>query len=85
MLFRSVSQTILWRVFSLPAAGNAGGLLFLTFTYIKTGAMLALLSSVLIPLLVTFLVFLMVVYAEGMYVNIPLTVGQSGIDRKSVV
>lgn len=77
-----VSQTIMWRLFSLPTGGNPGGLLFLTFEYIKTGAMMSLLSSVIIPLLVTFLVFLMVVYAEGMYVNIPLTVGQSGMGAK---
>ena len=77
-----VSQTIIWRIFSFPVGGNPGGLLFLTFDYIKTGAMMPLLSTVIIPLVVTFLVFLMVVYAEGMYVNIPLTVGQSGMGAK---
>ena len=77
-----VSQTIIWRIFSFPSAANTGGLLFQTFTYIKTGAMMSLLSSVIIPLLVTFLVFLVVVYAEGMYVNIPLTVGRSGMGAK---
>jgi len=77
-----VSQVIVWRIFAPPIAGNAGGLLFLAVDLISTGAMIQLLSFVIIPLLVTILVFLLVVYVEGMHVNIPLTVGRSGMGAK---
>jgi len=79
-----VCQSVLWRIFSLPssATGYTGGLLFLAFEYIRTGEMIQLLSIVLLPIAVTLLVFFIVVYAEGMHVNIPLTVGRSGIGAK---
>ncbi len=78
-----VSQAILWRIFSLPSvAAGTGGLLFMAVEFLKTGAMIQLLSSVLLPILVTFLVFFIVVYVEGMHVNIPLTVGRSGMGAK---
>lgn len=77
-----VSQTIIWRIFSPPVAGSAGGLLFMAADFITTGAMIQLLTFVIIPLLMTVLVFLLVVYVEGMHVNIPLTVGRSGMGAK---
>lgn len=80
----NVCQSIIWRIFSLPsaAAANSGGLLFLGIEYLTTGATLNLLSTVLLPILFTFLVFFAVVYAESMHVNIPLTVGRSGMGAK---
>ena len=77
-----VSQTVIWRIFSPPLAGSTGGLIFMAIDYISTGSMLPLLTSVLIPLLMTIIVFLLVVYVEGMHVNIPLTVGRSGMGAK---
>jgi preprotein translocase subunit SecY len=77
-----VSQAIIWRIFSPPVAGSTGGLIFMAVDLISTGAMIQLLTFVLIPLLMTILVFLVVVYAEGMHVNIPLTVGRSGMGAK---
>jgi len=78
-----VSQSIIWRLFALPSATlGTKGLLFVAFDSITTGAISQLISSFIIPLLVTFAVFLIVVYVEGMHVNIPLTVGRSGIGAK---
>jgi preprotein translocase subunit SecY len=77
-----VSQSIIWRIFSPPMAGAQGGLLFVAIDLISTGAMIQLLTFVIIPLLITILVFLLVVYVEGMHVNIPLTVGRSGMGAK---
>jgi preprotein translocase subunit SecY len=79
-----VSQTIIWRIFSPPiiSQGLEGGLLFLAVDLVSTGAMIELLTFVIIPLLMTLLVFLLVVYVEGMHVNIPLTVGRSGMGAK---
>lgn len=77
-----VSQTIIWSIFHPPISGSTGGLIFMAFDFIKSGAMLQLLTLVLIPLLMTLLVFLLVVFVEGMHVNIPLTVGRSGMGAK---
>ena len=77
-----VSQAIIWRIFSLPSAISSGGLIFIAIETLRTGAMLQLLSSVILPILVTLLVFFVVVYVEGMHVNIPLTVGRSGMGAK---
>ena len=76
-----VCQTIIWRIFSLPmsSSGYPGGLLFQGVSLIASGATLELLSVVLLPIAFTVLVFLAVVYAESVHVNIPLTVGRSGM------
>ena len=78
-----VSQSIIWRLFALPSATlGTKGLLFVAIDSIATGAISQLISSFLIPVLITLAVFLIVVYVEGMHVNIPLTVGRSGIGAK---
>jgi preprotein translocase subunit SecY len=77
-----VSQTILWRIFSLPAVGYAGGLLFQGFTLLAAGSTIELLRFVIVPILMTLLVFFAVLYAESMHINIPLTVGRSGMGAK---
>lgn len=76
-----VCQTIIWRIFSFPIAsqGYAGGLLFQGVSLIASGATTELLSSVLLPIIFTIAVFLLVVYVESVHVNIPLTVGRSGM------
>lgn len=78
-----VSQTILWRIFMFPSIANGqSGLISIAIDAIKTGAFTTLLSSVLIPIIVTLVVFFVIVYIEGMHVNIPLTVGRSGMGAK---
>ncbi|MFA5746335.1 MAG: preprotein translocase subunit SecY [archaeon] len=76
-----VCQAIIWRIFSLPivASNYPGGLIFQGFNYIMTGATIELLTYVLLPILFTLLVFFAVVYVESIHVNIPLTVGRSGM------
>jgi preprotein translocase subunit SecY len=79
-----VTQTIFWSIFAIPAVaqGIQGGLLFSAIEFIQTGATTQLLSQVLLPILMTFVVFLAVVYAESLHINIPLTVGRSGMGAK---
>jgi preprotein translocase subunit SecY len=76
-----VCQAIIWQIFSFPVLANSypGGLLFQGINYITTGATTQLLASVIIPILFTLLVFFAVVYVESIHVNIPLTVGRSGM------
>jgi len=74
-----VCQTIIWRIFSVPMGTYSGGLLFQGVSLIASGATIELLSSILLPIAFTVLVFLAVVYAESVHVNIPLTVGRSGM------
>lgn len=77
-----VSQTILWRIFSIPTVGYAGGLLFQGMSLLAAGSTIELLRFVLVPILMTLLVFFAVLYAESMHINIPLTVGRSGMGAK---
>lgn len=77
-----VSQTVFWRIFSIPSGAMPGGLLFQGIGYLTTGATVQLLTSVLLPIAMTVAVFLAVVYAESLHINIPLTVGRSGMGSK---
>ncbi|MFH0906328.1 MAG: preprotein translocase subunit SecY [archaeon] len=76
-----VCQAVIWMIFSLPSSklSYAGGLIFLAMNFLKTGATIELLSNVILPISATLIVFFIVVYAEGMHVNIPLTIGRSGM------
>jgi len=76
-----VCHTIIWRIFSIPSAARnfSGGLLFQGISLLTGGATTELLSTVLLPIAFTVIVFLAVVYAESLHVNIPLTVGRSGM------
>ncbi len=74
-----VCQAIIWRIFSFPIGTYTGGLLFQGITMITTGATMELFTFVLLPILFTLLVFFAVVYVESVHVNIPLTVGRSGM------
>jgi preprotein translocase subunit SecY len=68
-----VSQTIIWRFLHPPFAGSPqGGDLWQFVSSIATGADFIL----LLPMIFSIIVFLVVVYAEGMHVNIPLTIGR---------
>lgn len=77
-----VCKVIIWTIFVIPSVATGGGLLFQAISYMKTGAMIQLLSYVILPIIITLLVFLIVVFVENMHVNIPLTVGRSGIGAK---
>ncbi len=71
-----VSQTILWRIFHppIPNVDPAGGILSQFINSLSVGADFIL----LLPILFTLIVFFVVVYAEGMHVNIPITMGRRG-------
>lgn len=66
-----VIATIFWRTFMPPInATSQGGILWNVMT---TGNMILLL-----PLLAILIIFMIVVFAEGMHVNIPITMGHRG-------
>lgn len=65
-----VSGQIFWRVFMPPLSTGQAGILWNVFT---TGEMLLLL-----PIAGVIAIFLIVVFAEGMHVNIPITMGHRG-------
>ncbi|MDO8624685.1 MAG: preprotein translocase subunit SecY, partial [Candidatus Diapherotrites archaeon] len=78
-----VSGHIMWRMFNPFNAigifdiGNGSGLLYLFFRTMGTSMIDALI--VLLPVIVTLLIFFIVVFVEGMHVNIPITMGRAGI------
>ncbi len=78
-----VSQKVLWVIFNPFAAGKqlafigGQGLVFLFIQNIG-GNLLNTINLYLLPILFTIIVFLVVVFAEGMHVNIPITMGQRG-------
>jgi len=66
-----VSGVIFWQTFMPPIGiGGQGGILWSLFT---TGDLLLLL-----PLVGVIVIFLVVVFAEGIHVNIPITMGHRG-------
>jgi preprotein translocase subunit SecY len=71
-----VSETIFWRLFGpvTPETPIAPGIIWQFIGTISTGADFLL----LLPILSTLAVFFVVVYAEGMHVNIPITMGRKG-------
>jgi len=72
-----VSESILWRAFAIgtpETGGVATGLIWQFIGSFATGINFLM----LLPLLATLVVFFVVVYAEGMHVNIPITMGRRG-------
>ncbi len=71
-----VSESIFWRLFGIATPGNpiAPGILWNFITSFASGIDFLL----LLPLVSTLIVFFVVVYAEGMHVNIPITMGRKG-------
>ncbi len=67
-----VSSVLFWRVFRFPvgAAIPTGGVLW--------ELMLSGRPELLIPLVAVVVIFLVIVFAEGMHVNIPITMGHKG-------
>lgn len=72
-----VSGQLFWQVFQPPISSalgvTQGGVLW-QFLFVTPGDFLLLL-----PIVGVLLIFLVVVFAEGMHVNIPITFGQSGV------
>ncbi len=78
-----VAIEIIWRVFNpLNVTGefaglNGSGLLFVFFNEVTSNIGNTFILA-LMPILMTVIVFFVVVYAEGMHVNIPITLGRKG-------
>src|SRR3989338_920957 len=73
-----VAADIVWRVFLPPTRGGLlKGLLFVFIDYLGAGDFGAALISIM-PLLFTLIVFFVVTFAEGIHVNIPITMGRKG-------
>ncbi|MCR4335008.1 MAG: preprotein translocase subunit SecY [archaeon] len=78
-----VAGEIIWRIFSpLDISLNVSltegsGLFFLFFREIGNNIASAFIVA-LLPIIFTLLVFFVVVYAEGIHVNIPITMGRRG-------
>ncbi len=78
-----VAEEILWRAFS-PLditrnfnLGDANGLVFLFINNVGAN-LLGAITQYLLPIVFTLIVFFVVVYAEGIHVNIPITMGSRG-------
>jgi len=71
-----VSETIFWRIFGpiTPETPIAPGILWQFIESLSTGVDFL----ILLPIISTLIVFFVVVYAEGMHVNIPITMGRKG-------
>src|SRR3989344_3131493 len=78
-----VAEEVFWRAFSpLDAAGNfnlaeASGLVFLLINSIGSSLVTAV-TPYFLPIFFTLVVFLVVVYAHGIHVDIPITMGARG-------
>src|SRR3989344_3627685 len=78
-----VAGEIVWRVFSpVDVAGNlslsdGSCLLFIFFREFANNILNAFIIA-LLPIIFTLIVFFVVVYAEGIHVNIPITMGRRG-------
>jgi preprotein translocase subunit SecY len=75
-----VSESFFWQIFrpaifseANPALAS-GGILATFLATLSSGANLIL----FIPILVAIVIFLIIVFAEGMHVNIPITMGRTG-------
>jgi len=71
-----VSGSFFWRIFMPPLAeAPTGGLIMQFFASLSTGANFLL----FMPIVVAIVIFMIVVFAEGMHVNIPITMGTRGM------
>lgn len=72
-----VAQGFFWQVFRpSDAFGSAGRIFTIAQSLIEGNAYQAFVG--LVPILFVVLIFLVVVFAEGMHVNIPIAMGQTG-------
>ncbi|MFH0715169.1 MAG: preprotein translocase subunit SecY [Candidatus Diapherotrites archaeon] len=74
-----VTGSFLWQVFRPPLGIDpTGGLLFVLGGNVMGGQMLSFVAN-LIPLLFVILIFLLITYAEGVHVNIPVAMGSKAM------
>ena len=79
-----VASHIVWRIFNpFNTIGqfdplNGSGLLFLFFANLGSGILGAGVAY-LLPILITLIIFFVVVFVEGMHVNIPITMCRAGV------
>ncbi len=79
-----VSQTIIWKLFNpFDLAGTLAGMggagyIYLFINSIGSGFVKAIIEY-LLPVIATIIIFLVVVFAEGIHVNIPITMGYHGM------
>jgi len=74
-----VASHVLWRIFAPPLQeGLVKGLLVLFVESIASGQMLNALV-IMTPIIFTLVVFFIVVWVEGIHVNIPITMGAKGM------
>ncbi len=79
-----VAGHIMWRTFnpfnSIGAfdISNGSGLVFLFLNNLNAGILDAAIAY-LLPIIVTLIIFFIVVFVEGMHVNIPITMGRAGV------
>jgi len=72
----NVSASFFWQVFAPPTAKNpVGGTIVYFISTLGTGVDFL----ILLPIAIAILIFLIVVFAEGMHVNIPITMGVRGM------
>jgi preprotein translocase subunit SecY len=78
-----VAGAVFWRIFNpLTLTGaldplNGAGLIFTFFREAGSGLLPAIIMY-LLPIIFSIIVFLVVVFAEGIHVNIPITMGKKG-------
>ena len=72
-----VAGQFFWAVFMPPGVSSSapvGGIIFQFISSLSSGANFLL----LFPIVMFILIFLVIVYAEGMHINIPITMGAKG-------
>ncbi|MFH1751344.1 MAG: preprotein translocase subunit SecY [archaeon] len=76
-----VSGAIFWRLFAPPIASTQGFTQGIISTFIAglAGGFNITLLLLFLPVIFTLIIFFIVVYAEGIHVNIPITLGQQGM------
>lgn len=73
-----VGGVVFWQVFMPPIMGTQGGLLLLIIGSLLSSDFIGALIY-FIPIFFVFVIFFIVVFAEGMHVNIPITMGRHGM------
>ncbi|MBI4043797.1 MAG: preprotein translocase subunit SecY [Candidatus Diapherotrites archaeon] len=72
-----VSGQFFWLVFRPPSELDAGGRIFIALSTLLGGQFIQTLIA-LSPIIFALVIFFVVVFAEGIHVNIPITIGRRG-------
>ena len=73
-----VASTFFWQVFRPPTALDAGGRIFIFFQSLLAGQFSAMIVAIS-PVIFAIIIFLVVSFAEGMHINIPISMGKAGV------